>query len=204
MRFWLCFWLLLASFGNAVAAGVLLLWDASPDAAAVGYAAYYGPVGNPTPSRIDVGNTTNTPVNNLQAGITYFFYVTAYDSVGNESDPSSVINYTVPIGGTNTPPVLVVISNQSATIGNSLTFTAVATDLQVPPQLLTFTLDNPPTNAMIDPASGVFNWIPVRAQVGTNYVIVRVTDNGSPALSATQAVQIIVQPRPVFLRQISG
>lgn len=77
-------------------ASVTLMWEPSPDSNAVGYAVYFGTVGTPTPTRNDVGNVTNAPVNNLQPGFTYFFYVTAYDSARNESDPSNVINYTVP------------------------------------------------------------------------------------------------------------
>lgn len=80
----------------AIGASVSLIWDPSPDTNAVGYAIYYGPVGTTQPSRNDVGNVTNSPVNNLQPGLIYFFYVTAYDQARNESDPSNVINYTVP------------------------------------------------------------------------------------------------------------
>lgn len=84
----------LAVFGKA--ASVTLIWEPSPDSNAVGYAIYYGAIGVPTPTRNDVGNVTIAPVNSLQPGVTYFFYVTAYDSAKNESDPSNVINYTVP------------------------------------------------------------------------------------------------------------
>lgn len=96
----------------AVSASVSLLWDPSPDTNAVGYAVYYGTVGTPTPTRIDVGNVTNAPVNSLQPGLTYFFYVTAYDSARNESDPSNVINYTVP---SSTGPQIVVLESEAVT-----------------------------------------------------------------------------------------
>jgi hypothetical protein len=38
---------------------------------------------------------------------------------------------------------------------------------------------------LINSSSGVFTWTPTRTQTGTYSVGVRVTDNGSPALSAT-------------------
>jgi hypothetical protein len=77
-------------------ASVYLAWDPSPDAAAVGYAVYYGQVGVPTPARLDVGNVTNSPAIQLEVRKTYYFFVTAYDAACNESDPSTVLNYTVP------------------------------------------------------------------------------------------------------------
>jgi hypothetical protein len=101
---------LLAAALSCRGASVSLLWDPSPDTNAVGYAVYYGAVGTLGPNRIDVGDVTNAPVNSLQPGFTYFFYVTAYDSARNESDPSNVINYTVPISVV--PTVLVFSSDQ--------------------------------------------------------------------------------------------
>ena len=96
---------------SAVAAGLNLWWDPSPDPLAIGYAVYSGTVGSPTPTRNDVGNTTNASVNNLQAGLTYVIYVTAYDSAHNESDPSNVINYTVPSStNANSPPTVALTS----------------------------------------------------------------------------------------------
>jgi hypothetical protein len=75
-------------------ASVSVLWNASTDTEVVGYAVYYGTAG--TTNRIDVGNVTNEPVNSLQPGFTYFFYVTAYDSAMNENNHSNVILYSVP------------------------------------------------------------------------------------------------------------
>jgi len=49
----------------------------------------------------------------------------------------------------------------------------------------------------IDPASGLFDWTPLPAQPpGTNLVTVRVTDNGTPNLSATRSFKIIVALPP--------
>jgi hypothetical protein len=72
-----------------------LMWDQSPDAACIGDFLYYGQVGQ-MPAKVDVGYVTNTVVSNLVVGKTYLFYLTAYDAACNESDPSTVLNYTVP------------------------------------------------------------------------------------------------------------
>ncbi|QDA58785.1 putative Ig domain-containing protein [Hymenobacter jejuensis] len=59
------------------------------------------------------------------------------------------------------------------------TFTATATDADVPAQTLTFLLVNGPPGASIHPATGVFSWTPNEAQgPGTYTFYVKVTDTG--------------------------
>src|SRR5262249_34356094 len=96
---------------------------------------------------------------------------------------------------TNTPPALALLSDQTVDEGSLLTFTAVATDANQPPQKLTFSLDpGAPAGASIDPDSGVFKWTPTGAQGPAVYsVTVRVTDNGIPNLSAMQTINITVR-----------
>ena len=50
-----------------------------------------------------------------------------------------------------------------------------------------------PVGASIDPKTGVFTWTPTAAQAGQVYSItVNVTDNSTPALSATQSFVVNV------------
>jgi hypothetical protein len=58
----------------------------------------------------------------------------------------------------------------------------------------------------IDAATGVISWTPSQAQVGAHNATVRVTDNGTPALSATGAFQVTVtgQELRLALEQIAG
>jgi hypothetical protein len=194
--------LLCSGFHSALAADctVTLAWDSSPDTNVLGYVVYYGPEGAAIPTRRVVGNTTSAPVAGLTAGLSYAFYVTGYDSLGGESDPSNVVNYTPPavVAPTNAPPVLVAIANQVAAVGSPVTFTASATDPDAPAQSLTFSLEpGAPAGTSIDPASGQFAWTPGSAQAGsTNLVTVRVTDNGTPALSDTKTLTIVVAASP--------
>jgi hypothetical protein len=68
-----------------------------------------------------------------------------------------------------------------------------AVDPDAPPQTLTFNLVQAPTNATLNSSSGVFVWRPAVAQANTtNLVAIRVTDNGSPALSATNTFTVTV------------
>ncbi len=93
----------------------------------------------------------------------------------------------------NTAPVLAAISNVTLNAGQTLQFTNVATDAEVPPQTLTFQLLSGPTNAVLNAANGVFLWRVAAMQAGTtNQIAVKVMDDGSPVLSATQKFTAVV------------
>ena len=94
----------------------------------------------------------------------------------------------------NTPPVLGSIADQIVIEGQLLVLNVTASDTDLPPQQLTFTLDaGAPTGSAIDPATGIFTWIPAENQgPSTNLVTIRVTDNGPPALSDFETITIIV------------
>jgi hypothetical protein len=95
----------------------------------------------------------------------------------------------------NTAPVLNAISNIVMTLGQTLMFTATATDLDQPPQTLTFTLGpGAPAGAGIS-TNGAFTWTPTLAPA-TNSISVVVTDNGTPNLSATQTFTVTVNTPP--------
>ncbi|MDQ6630246.1 MAG: hypothetical protein M3Y82_00635, partial [Verrucomicrobiota bacterium] len=99
---------------------------------------------------------------------------------------------------TTTPPVLAAIPNKIINSGDTLTFTNSASDSDIPPQTLTFSLDSgAPLAATIHPTSGIFTWTaPTTFLPTTNAVTVRVSDNGSPALSATRTFSIVVVAPP--------
>ncbi len=94
----------------------------------------------------------------------------------------------------NTAPVLAPIANQLLGLGQTLSLTASATDTDLPPQTLTFSLGTgAPAGATIGSASGQLSWMPTNAPA-TNTLSVIVTDNGIPSLSATQSFTVIVLP----------
>lgn len=98
---------------------------------------------------------------------------------------------------TNHAPVLATISNQTLLAGQTLVFTNSASDVDEPPQGLTYSLVNPPVGASVNANSGVFSWRPSVAQSPTvTSVRVRVADDGVPSLSATQSFWVTVN-RPV-------
>src|SRR5262249_36132420 len=102
---------------------------------------------------------------------------------------------TVTITVTNSPPTLAAISDRLIGAGQTLTFTNSATDPQAPPQLLTFTLLTGLTNATLSSNTGVFVWrVPVAYANTSNTVQLKVADNGTPVLTATQSFTVTVPP----------
>src|SRR6185295_2007087 len=102
---------------------------------------------------------------------------------------------TITVTEVNVAPVLAAIGNKSGTVGTPVTFTATATDADLPANTLTFSLDaGAPAGATINGSTGAFSWTPSAA--GTFPVTVRVTDNGTPALSAFEAISITVGAAP--------
>jgi hypothetical protein len=96
---------------------------------------------------------------------------------------------------TNTPPVLAAISNQTVNVGQTVAFTASATDTDQPPQTLTYALLEGATNATLNTNSGAFSFRPLVMQANsTNSFTLQVSDNGTPSLSATQSFTVTVNP----------
>jgi hypothetical protein len=93
-----------------------------------------------------------------------------------------------------TAPVLVPIANYSINEAALLLITNTATSSNVPPPQLTFSLGvGAPTNAIINPVTGLFQWRPLANQApSTNVITVMVIDNGIPNLSASQQFTVVV------------
>jgi hypothetical protein len=94
----------------------------------------------------------------------------------------------------NTAPILAAIGKQTVLLGQTVAFTATATDTDQPPQTLTFSLGpGAPAGAAIA-SGGQFTWTPTAAQApSTNAITIIVTDNGTPPLSASQNFTVVVQ-----------
>lgn len=105
-----------------------------------------------------------------------------------------VQQYFGPPPPSNTPPVLQPIGNQTINQGASLSLTLSASDSDLPAQTLTFSVDaGSPSGATIN-SSGLFQWTPSTSQgPGVYHFTVRVTDSGSPNLSAAQAFTVTIK-----------
>ena len=83
--------------------------------------------------------------------------------------------------------------NRRVSEGSTIAFQLKATDADLPPQPLTFSLVSGPEGMTVNPTSGLVSFRPTESQgPSTNTVLVRVSDNGTPALSATNSFSVVV------------
>ena len=165
---------------------VALSWNASPGATS--YNIKSTAVNGGTYTTIANVPTTSYTNSGLLNGTTYYYEVSALNSF-SESANSTAVSATP----TNHPPVLAAVSNQTILAGRTLLVTNSASDADIPVQTLTYGLASAPTNAAIDPNSGVFSWRPTMTQSpSTQTVAVVVADNGAPSMSATQSFAVTV------------
>jgi VCBS repeat-containing protein len=104
----------------------------------------------------------------------------AYDIIVRVTDADGLfdnVTFTVTVNELDSAPVLNAIGNRTADEQTLLSFTATATDADLPAGVLTFTLESgAPAGASIT-AGGVFAWTPSEAQgPGIYSITVRVTD----------------------------
>jgi hypothetical protein len=108
--------------------------------------------------------------------------------------------FQVTVNEVNLPPVVAAISNRSVHAGTIVTFTNSAADADLPANSMSFSLDaGAPPGASIGVSNGVFTWQTGDTHAGTsNYVTVRVTDNGTPPMDDAESFAILVLPRPAI------
>ncbi len=105
---------------------------------------------------------------------------------------SATNTFTVIVSEVNTAPVLAGIADQTVAELTTLTLTNAATDSDLPANGLSYHLEGAPAGATID-AQGIMTWTPTEAQgPSTNLIVVVATDDGSPAMSATNMFTVVV------------
>ncbi len=131
-----------------------------------------------------------TPTEAQGPGI-YNVTVRATDNDGSPLSDEETIAITV--NELNGAPVLASIGNRSIDEGSTLSFTATATDPDIPANSLSYSLSSAPAGATIDATSGVFSWTPTEAQgPGTYLATVRVTDSGNPSSADEETISLTV------------
>ena len=104
---------------------------------------------------------------------------------------------TITVTEVNQAPVLGSIADVTVSAGDLVSFTASATDGDLPLNALTFSVSGEPAGAAMEGASGAFTWIPSEAQAPGSYVFtVTVTDSGVPAKSGARLVIVTVVADP--------
>ncbi len=137
---------------------------------------------------------TLTASSNVISGTTNVTVIATAGLIGHTKTIALTLNAVTP---PNTPPVLTAIANQTVNVGQTVAFTASATDTDQPPQTLTFSLLSGIGSATLNANTGAFAWRPAVTNANTtNSFALKVADNGSPILSATQSFTITVNPLP--------
>lgn len=127
-----------------------------------------------------------TPAKDYTGTDSFTFKVRAGQAESNEATVTIRVQ-----GGANSAPVLTAPVNLSVNAGETLRFAVTASDPDAG-QTLRFEVLGKPEGATIieTPARLEFSWTPAFLQSKAYKVLFRVTDNGTPALSATQEVAI--------------
>ncbi len=119
---------------------------------------------------------------------------------------SDTKTFNVHVNEVNVAPELASIGNSTIDEQVAFAFNASATDADLPANGLTFSLIGEPSGASIT-SGGAFSWTPTEAQGPGSYTLtVKVTDDGTPALSDEEQITIIVNEvnRPPVLNTISN
>jgi hypothetical protein len=112
--------------------------------------------------------------------------------------------FIVTVHENNSAPTLAVISNRTVYIGETVSFTATATDTDLPPNVLTFALQpGAPAAAMISSA-GAFSWTTTNTDTGLHTIGIRVSDDGAPSLSDVRTFDVDVVALPAITATLAG
>ncbi|MDB6031322.1 MAG: hypothetical protein JWM16_1660 [Verrucomicrobiales bacterium] len=171
--------------GQSAPAGNTVALSASADGTApLTYQWYKGT--SPVPG----GNGATLYIVGAQGGDSGDYTLVAMNSFGSATSQVATVSIATP----NTAPTLDFLADQLVLSGSVLTLTAHASDADIPAQSLSFSLDpDAPAGASIDPVTGVLTWSSAGTPLlGTVTFTVRVTDNGSPALSQTRTFHATV------------
>jgi hypothetical protein len=101
-------------------------------------------------------------------------------------------SFHVTVREVNAAPSINDVATQTISAGANYAFTLTAFDPDLPVQTLSYVFDSAPPAGMTIDATGTIHWQPLDSQVGAHSVTVRITDDGSPVLSATRTIDFQV------------
>jgi VCBS repeat-containing protein len=132
----------------------------------------------------DTGVFTWTPGENQDGTYTVTVVV-------SDGSLTASVNVEITVNEVNTAPVLGAIGDRTFDERVPMTFTATASDSDLPANTLTFSLENAPEGAAINPTTGVFTWTPREDQDGIHTFTIIVSDNTATDSTATDSEKVI-------------
>lgn len=136
----------------------------------------------------NTGLITWTPTETQGDNSVYKFTVRVSDGIAQSE---AALN--IQVKEVNTAPRFNTIGNKMIDEEKPLNFTVRSMDADSPANNLTYAMTNAPSGANLDSSSGAFSWTPTESQgAGIYKITFRVTDNGTPALSGEETVNITV------------
>lgn len=154
-----------------------------------GYNIAYEIVSNPAHGELSgtAPNVTYTPDTDY-VGADSFTFRTSDD----KNAKSNVKTVSITVTSLNDDPILNPIGNKSVDELVELAFTATATDIDLPADSLTFSLEGSPAGANIS-SGGAFTWTPSEIQGPGIYTFtVKVCDSGTPVLCDSEVITVTV------------
>jgi hypothetical protein len=176
----------------------------------LGWTTAYANTTNTAPVISNTGVITWTPSESQGPGVYAITTVAADNGIPQESATNS---FNVTVNESNTPPVFLgTPPNQTIPAMTTLIVTNAATDSDIPPNPLTYTLSTTvvgPNLPVIDSTTGVITWTPTTAQAGNTYTFTTVVSDSSlfainaTSLSATNSftVNVIITAAPFAFTQ---
>lgn len=149
----------------------------------------------------DTGVMTGTLGFNSAHSSPYTTVVAVNDPYGGRDTEA----FTWSIVDVNRAPSLNAIPDKTAMEGSLLQVASSASDPDLPHDSLTYALSGAPAGATIN-SSGMIRWTPAESDgPGTHNITVKVTDSGTPALSATRSFEVVVSEtnRPPIVSSIA-
>jgi hypothetical protein len=124
-------------------------------------------------------------------------------TVVSDGTASATNSFEVVVTEVNQPPVFVATpANVTIPVLTLLTVTNAATDADIPANVLTYALVNPPAGAAID-AGGVITWTPTEAQGPSTNEMVTVVSDGMASVTNSFEVAVTAPLEPPTILSIS-
>jgi hypothetical protein len=178
--------LLKFSLAGALGSSVTFVWAPNSENDIAGYKIYYGERGRSYTTQMKLGNVTSAKVTGLKTSATYYFFLTAYNTSGLESDFSDEVIYPV-----NSPPLA---HAQQLTVFGGKSISIALTGSDPDGDSLSFSLSSNPTKGALSGPPPSLLYTPNSGATGRDSFTYTVSDGEAVSVPAT--VTIILKPMP--------